>query len=83
MGAGLSANGPNHPVAATDAWPCSGGANEEERRSMSVTMYDTIEEMADAAAAAEELSRCIAEKGRATFMAATDTSQLNGNEQEP
>jgi len=50
---------------------------------MSVTMYDTIEEMADAAAAAEELSRCIAEKGRATFMAATDTSQLNGNEQEP
>ena len=45
---------------------------------MRVAIYDTMEKMAEAAAAtaAEELSRCIAEKGRATFMAATGTSQL-------
>jgi glucosamine-6-phosphate deaminase len=45
---------------------------------MQVAIYDTTEKMAEAAAAtaAEELSRCIAEKGRATFMAATGTSQL-------
>jgi 6-phosphogluconolactonase/glucosamine-6-phosphate isomerase/deaminase len=45
---------------------------------MKVAIYDTTENMAEAAAAtaAKELSRCIAEKGRATFMAATGTSQL-------
>jgi glucosamine-6-phosphate deaminase len=45
---------------------------------MRVTIYDTTEKMAEAAAttAADELSRCIAESGRATFMAATGTSQL-------
>jgi glucosamine-6-phosphate deaminase len=45
---------------------------------MKVAIYDTTEKMADAAAAtaAEELSRCIAKKDRATFMAATGTSQL-------
>jgi glucosamine-6-phosphate deaminase len=43
-----------------------------------VTTYDTTDKMAEAAAAtaAQELSRCIAAKGRATFMAATGTSQL-------
>jgi glucosamine-6-phosphate deaminase len=45
---------------------------------MRVAIYDTTEKMAEAAAttAAEELSRGIAEKGRAAFMAATGTSQL-------
>jgi len=45
---------------------------------MKVAIYDTTENMAEAAAAtaAKELSRCITEKGRATFMAATGTSQL-------
>ena len=45
---------------------------------MRVAIYDTMKEMAEAAAAAaaEELSRCIAENGRATFMVATGTSQL-------
>jgi 6-phosphogluconolactonase/glucosamine-6-phosphate isomerase/deaminase len=40
---------------------------------MKVAIYDAMEKMVEAAAAtaAEELSRCIAEKGRATFMAAT------------
>lgn len=45
---------------------------------MRVAIYDTIERMANAAAvtAAEELGRCILQKGRASFMAATGTSQF-------
>jgi glucosamine-6-phosphate deaminase len=45
---------------------------------MRVAIFDTVEKMAEAAAtaAAEDLSRCIAENGRAIFMAATGTSQL-------
>ena len=45
---------------------------------MRVAVYDTLERMAEVAAAvaAKELSRFISEKGRATFMAATGTSQL-------
>jgi glucosamine-6-phosphate deaminase len=45
---------------------------------MRVSTYETSESMAEAAAeeAARELSRCIAAKGRATFMAATGASQI-------
>ncbi len=45
---------------------------------MEVAVYETGERMAEAAAerAAQELSQCIDEKGRATFMAATGVSQL-------
>jgi glucosamine-6-phosphate deaminase len=45
---------------------------------MRVAVYETIGKMSEAAAAtaAEELARCIAEKERATFIAATGTSQL-------
>lgn len=45
---------------------------------MKIAIYETSETTADAAAAkaARELSRCIAAKGRATFMAATGASQI-------
>ncbi|KPK50883.1 MAG: glucosamine-6-phosphate deaminase [Planctomycetes bacterium SM23_25] len=45
---------------------------------MKVAIYETVREMAEAAAAlaAGELSRHIAENGRATFMAATGASQF-------
>jgi len=45
---------------------------------MQLSIYDTVDEMGKAAAAkaAYELSRCIAQKGSATFMAATGSSQF-------
>jgi len=45
---------------------------------MKVLIYETVRKMADAAAklAAGELSRRIAENGRATFIAATGASQF-------
>ena len=46
---------------------------------MRVAVYETVRKMARAAAslAASELSRRIAEGGRATFMAATGASQMH------
>jgi len=45
---------------------------------MKVAVYDTADKMAEAAAqlAADELSRCIVQNGRAAFMAATGASQF-------
>ena len=75
MGAGLSAA----VGLQRRARPSQAEAHEGGGTALKVAVYETVRKMAQAAAslAASELSRRIAEGGRATFMAATGASQMH------